>query len=54
MLVDAGFTVTAYGDLDCDGVQSTFQRMGFGDPNANFAECSLRGAPAFYVEKESE
>jgi prepilin-type N-terminal cleavage/methylation domain-containing protein len=54
VLVDAGFTVTANADLDCDGIQSTFQRMGFGDPQANFAECSLRGSAAFYVEKETE
>ena len=53
-LADAGFTITAHADLDCDGIQSTFQRMGFGDPQANFAECSLRGSAAFYVEKETE
>ena len=54
VLADAGFTITANADLDCDGVQSTFQRMGFGDPEANMAECSLRGSAAFYVEKETE
>ncbi|MGM0576829.1 MAG: type IV pilin protein [Myxococcota bacterium] len=53
-LGDAGFTATANGDLDCDAVQSTFQRMGFGDPQANNAECSLHGSAAFYVEKETE
>lgn len=54
VLSEAGFTVTSNADLDCDGVQSTFQRMGFGDPQANNAECSLRGSAAFYVEKETE
>ena len=50
----AGFTATANADLDCDAIQSTFQRMAFGDPQANKAECSLRGSAAFYVEKETE
>ncbi len=54
VLSDAGMTITANGDLDCDGVESTFQRMGFGDPQANNAECSLRGSAAFFVEKETE
>jgi prepilin-type N-terminal cleavage/methylation domain-containing protein len=53
-LDSAGFTTTANADLDCDGTQSTFQRMAFGDPQANKAECSLRGSAAFYVEKETE
>ena len=53
-MATAGFTATANGDLDCDGIQSTFQRMAFGDPQASAAECSLRGSAAFYVEKETE
>ncbi|MGM0577945.1 MAG: hypothetical protein ACQEXJ_19620 [Myxococcota bacterium] len=53
-LSTAGFTATAHADLDCDGEWSTFQRMGFGDPNATKAECSLQGSAAFYVEKEVE
>ena len=53
-LSDAGFTATAHADLDCDAVQSTFQRMAFGDPQANKAECALHGSAAFYVEKETE
>jgi len=53
-LDNAGFTVSANADLDCDSVQSTFQRMAFGDPQANKAECTLRGSAAFYVEKETE
>lgn len=53
-LDEAGFTATANADLDCDGIKSTFQRMAFGDPQANKAECSLRGSAAFYVEQETE
>lgn len=48
------FTAQANADLDCDNIQSTFQRMGFGDPHANKAECSLQGSAAFYVEQETE
>jgi prepilin-type N-terminal cleavage/methylation domain-containing protein len=50
----AKFTASAYGDLDCDGTQSTFQRLGFGDPKATHAECALQGSAAFYVENETE
>lgn len=53
-LSDAGFTATANADLDCDGVQSTFQRMAFGDPQATRAECSLQGSAAFYIENETD
>ena len=50
----AAFTAGANGDLDCDTVQSTFQRLGFGDPRATRAECALQGSAAFYVENETE
>ncbi len=53
-LAAAAFTAGAYGDLDCDTVTSTFQRMGFGDPTARPSECSLTGAAAPYVENETE
>ncbi len=53
-LSDAKMTATAYGDLDCDGVWSTFQKLSFGDPEASRAECAIQAAPAFYVEKETE
>ena len=53
-LSDARMTATAYGDLDCDGVWSTFQKLAFGDPQAPRSECSIRGAAAFYVENETE
>jgi len=50
----ARFTASAYADLDCDQVQSTFQRLGYGDPKATRSECALRGSAAFYVENETE
>ena len=50
----AEFTVTAYGDLDCDDTYSTFQRMGFGDDQATESECTPKGSAAFYVENETE
>jgi len=53
-LSNASFTATAHADLDCDAVQSTFQRLGFGDPQATNAECALQGSAAFYVENETE
>ncbi len=53
-LADAIFTASAHGDLDCDGTQSTFQRIGFGDPQATQSECSMYGSAAFYIENETE
>ena len=50
----AMFTAQANADLDCDGTQSTFQRIGWGDPNASYAECAANGSSAFYVEHETE
>ena len=49
---NARFTVSAYGDLDCDGVLSTFQRFGFADSSSN-GECAL-GKSTFYKNKELE
>ena len=53
-LATAQFTAQANADLDCDETQSTFQRIGFGDPQANKAECSMYGSAAFYIENETE
>jgi len=50
----AKFTTSAFGDLDCDAIQSTFQRIGWGDPQANYAECAMYGSPAFFVDSETE
>lgn len=51
---DALFTITASADLDCDGVWSTFQRIGYKDEGAATGECSLRGSSAFYTDNETE
>ena len=53
-LSNAQFTANAHADLDCDDMQSTFQRLGFGDPAATKSECSIQGSAAFYVENETE
>lgn len=53
-LSDAIFTASAFGDLDCDDQQSTFQRMGNGDPSARPQECSIKGSAAFFVDNETE
>lgn len=53
-MTTAMFTAQANADLDCDGTQSTFQRIGWGDPKATYAECSANGSSAFYVEHETE
>ncbi len=54
VLADARFTATAHGDLDCDTTLSTFERYGYGDDVARFADCSMRGAPALYTNFETE
>jgi type IV pilus assembly protein PilA len=53
-LGDAQFTANAHADLDCDSETSTFQRIGFGDPQATNAECAMYGSAAFYVDNETE
>jgi hypothetical protein len=50
----AKFTATAHADLDCDGTLSTFERYGYGDVSAGFAECSMKGSSAFYKNNETE
>ena len=54
VLGNARFTASAYADLDCDGVLSTFQRYGYGDESASRAECSMKGSSAFYKNNETE
>jgi hypothetical protein len=51
---DARFTASAYADLDCDGIFSTFERFGFGDESSTSAECVIKGSAAFYQDKETE
>ena len=54
VLATAKFTASAYADLDCDGVLSTFQRYGYGDVTASAYECSMMGSSAFYKNNETE
>ena len=50
---NARFTATAYGDLDCDGVFSTFERYGFGEGTRS-GECTMDMPVATYKENETE
>ncbi len=50
----ARFTASAYADLDCDSIQSTFERYGYGDESGTQAECSMKGSSAFYKDRETE
>lgn len=50
----ARFTATAYGDLDCDGEWSTFQRSGFADPGSSLGGCLPGDAPALFMERPLE
>lgn len=49
---DDTFTITAYGDLDCDGIQSTFQR--FGRIEMQGDECTISSAAALFTQNETE
>jgi prepilin-type N-terminal cleavage/methylation domain-containing protein len=54
VLQSAQATANAHADLDCDTDMSTFQRLLFGDPQAQYAECSSVGASAMYFDNETE
>lgn len=54
VLGEARFEVSAYGDLDCDGVYSTFRFVGVGDPDSRQQDCVLRTTPVFTVINEGE
>ena len=49
----ARFTASAYADLDCDGVLSTFQRYGYADEDED-GFCTMKGSSAFYKNQETE
>lgn len=51
---DAQFTVSAYADLDCDGIMSTFQRFGRADPRSMYGECSVASMAALFTQNETE
>jgi len=46
------FEISAYGDLDCDGVMSTFSRFGIG--TVKDGECSVKNRAALYTRNETE
>ncbi len=50
----AAFTASAFADLDCDGVFSTFQRYGYADKSSGASECSMMGSSAFFKYNETE
>ncbi len=50
----ARMTATAHADLDCDSIQSTFERYGYGDEAASTTDCSIKGGSAFYRDRETE
>ena len=50
----AAFTVSAIGDLDCDGIKSTFRRMAIGAESAVPGECTFRGSSAYTKIQETE
>jgi hypothetical protein len=51
---EAQFTANAHCDLDCDGILSTFQRYGKGDPSSSKYECAIVGAAALFTDNELE
>jgi len=51
---EAQFTANAHCDLDCDGILSTFQRYGKGDPRAGDWDCSVVSSAALFTANETE
>ena len=51
---DAHYTVTAVGDLDCDGVYATYTYEGVGDPDATAQNCVLKTHPTFKATNPGE
>ena len=51
---EATFTARAHADLDCDGEVSTFERYGYGSPEATHRHCAMRTSPALYFNHENE
>ena len=51
---DARFTVSAYGDLDCDGIYSTYQRVGRFDEYARDDECVIDSPGIDRLDHENE
>lgn len=53
-LIAARCTAGAYGDLDCDGLRSTYELLLRGDPKATEAECDQVVTSGFFRDFETE
>ncbi len=53
-LGDSRFTATAYGDLDCDGIYSTFRFTGRGSAQSKLDDCILTDTPTFEAVNPGE
>ena len=53
-LGDARYTVSAYGDLDCDGTMSTFRMVGRGDPRSKADDCLVLDQTTFEAIQPDE
>ncbi len=51
---DAKYQISAYADIDCDGVFSTFRMVGQGDPQAKADDCVLKTRPTFEFHRADE
>ncbi len=51
---NARFRAEANADLDCDGINSTFQLVGIGDPNATKSDCNYVSTAAIFRHNETE
>ncbi|MSP92467.1 MAG: type II secretion system protein [Myxococcales bacterium] len=54
ILTAARATAGAYGDLDCDGLRSTYELLFRGDPAATEAECDQVVTSGYYRDFETE
>lgn len=50
----ARYVGSAFGDMDCDNLHSTFEIASGGDPNATEAECDSVSGAAFFRDNETE
>ena len=50
---DAKMTISAYGDLDCNGTMSTFQRTLYAGDTSS-AECAVKSSSALFKDKPNE
>lgn len=53
-LGEARYTVSAFGDLDCDGTMSTFRIVGRGDPRSKADDCLVLDKTTFEAIQPDE